>query len=99
MSQSRDNARRRAVEAWRLTTAWPAAYAKWRDERRRQSFGTKASNGCLGFLFFGIVVIFVPIMIFTVVEAAVVVYASLLSLVWGAVVVSDKLRRQPSASD
>ncbi len=50
-------------------------------------------------MFFGIVVIFVPIMIFTVVEAAVVVYASLLSLVWGAVVVSDKLRRQPSASD
>ena len=87
--------RARAIAAWKLTTAWPTAYSKWREERRRQSFGTKASNGCVGILFFGIIFVLVPIMMFLVIEAGVVLYASVLSVVWGACVLSDVVRRRP----
>lgn len=94
--------RANAVAAWRLTTAWPTAYGKWREERRQRSLGNKATDSCLGCLFFGVLFVFIPIMLFLLVEAAVVVYASLVSAIWGMGVISDRFRGSepigPSAS-
>ena len=87
--------RARALAAWKLTTDWPAAYGRWRDEMRKRSLGEKASSGCLGILFFGIIVVFIPIVIFLLVETGIIVVASAVSVVWGVGVIVDKFRRQP----
>lgn len=59
------------------------------NAKKEPSVGDKAQRGCLGFLIFGIVYIFVPMIIFLFVETAIVAYALLVSLLWGIGTVVD----------
>jgi hypothetical protein len=78
--------RDQARGAWGAAASWPDKYSKWKKE---PSVGDKAQRGCLGFLIFGIVYIFVPMIIFLFVETALVAYALLVSLLWGIGTVVD----------
>ena len=69
-----------AASAWRAVGSFPEKYSKWKKE---PSTGQKAQRGCLGFLIFGIAYIFVPMIMFLFIEAVLVAYALLVSLLWG----------------
>lgn len=82
--------RDQATEAWRAATSWPDRYANW---KKGPSVGDRAQRGCLGFLIFGIVYVFVPLMVFVCVETVLLAYALLFSALWGVGTVVERMRR------
>jgi hypothetical protein len=69
-----------AKKGWASAATWPS---KFYDAKRSRSMGQKTSGGCISFLIFGVAFIFVPMMIVIVVEAGIVAYALLFSILWG----------------
>ena len=51
-------------------------------------------RGCLGFLIFGIAYVFVPLLIFFAVETVLLLYAALMSVLWGLGVAADSLSKR-----
>lgn len=80
MSGFTDACRAQAVGAWRTTGAWPEKYTSW---KKGPGPSGRAQRGCLGFLIFGVVYIFLPLLIFLAVAMVLVAYALLMSLLWG----------------
>ena len=77
------------MAAWNSATSWPDKYSKW---KKGPGIGGRAQRGCLGFLIFGIVYIFVPLLVFICVETVLVTYALLASLLWGVGATVDSIR-------
>lgn len=89
MSSFADGCRRQASAAWRGVGSFPASYSKWKTG---PSAGQRAQRGCLGFLFFGVLYIFIPLMVFLAVEAVLVAWALLMSLIALIVIVTTDAR-------
>jgi hypothetical protein len=70
-----------ALGGWAATASWPARYENW---KRGPSLGGRAQRGCLGFLIFGVVYVFVPLMVLFMIEMVLITYALIASALWGA---------------
>jgi hypothetical protein len=66
--------------AWKAATSWPDRYAAW---KKGPSLSGRAQRGCLGTLIFGVVYIFMPLLVFLCVETVLLAYALLMSALWG----------------
>ena len=58
-------------------------YGKWQDERRQRTIGQKAGSGWLGFVLFGFVYFFIPIIVVLCVEVVIVAWTLLATALWG----------------
>lgn len=83
MSGFTDTFRGQAQGGWRAAGSWMTKYGKWQDERRQRTIGQKAGSGCLGFLLFGFVYFFIPIIVVLGVEIVIVAWAVLATALWG----------------
>ena len=90
MSGFTDSCRQQATGAWGVAGSFPDKYGAWKNG---PGVSGRAQRGCLGFLIFGIAYVFVPLVIFIAVEAVIVAYALLLTVLWGLGAAADGLRR------
>ncbi|MGH7690210.1 MAG: hypothetical protein ACREN3_11445 [Gemmatimonadaceae bacterium] len=82
-----------ARTAWGAAMSWPDRYAKWKNA---PSLSGRAQRGCLGMLIFGVVYVFVPLIVFVCVETVLLGYALLASVLWGVGAVVDGATRRRS---
>ena len=75
-----DTCHAQANGAWEAATSLPDRYAAW---KKGPSIGGRAQRGCLGVLLFGVVYVFLPLLVFLFVEMALIVYALVTGLLWG----------------
>jgi hypothetical protein len=91
-----------AKSAWTAAGGWLTKYGNWQDERRKRSAGQKAGSGCLGFLLFGFIYFFIPIIVVLAVELVIVSWALIASALWGVGAAVDAVRgvrgRAPSVA-
>lgn len=74
-------ATRTAKAGWAGAGRWPAKFYELRAEKKqRESTLNKAGTGCIGFLLFGLLVFFIPLVCMLAIEAVVVSWAVLWSL-------------------
>ena len=64
---------RQATTAWRAVVTCHGWFARKQQEgKQTDSLATRTGTGCLGFLMFGFVWIFIPLIVIVTVEAAIV---------------------------
>jgi hypothetical protein len=86
MSGFTEACRDQARAAWGAAASLTDKYSK-RNEGR--SLGNRAGTGCLGLLVFWVPLFLVLFMVFVAIEAALIAYALLVSLLWGIGTVVD----------
>jgi hypothetical protein len=81
----RQSLRRHTVASWRAVAKVPeVVYLKPKRDRQTEPIGQRAGIGCLGMLFFGVIVwLLLPLVFFLAVEAVVVAYALVVTALWG----------------
>lgn len=67
------------TQAWSAVATWPGRFYA---AKRSRTTSQKVSGGCLSFMIFGLAFVIVPLAIVMVVEAVLVVWALLVTLVW-----------------
>jgi hypothetical protein len=90
LSDFTDSCRTQARAAWSTAGSFPDRYSRWKKE---PGLSGRAQRGCLGVLIFGLVYVFVPLVIFLFVETVIIAWALLLSLLWGVGAAVDGVRR------
>ena len=96
MSAFTEGCRDQAHAAWGAAASWPDRYAAWKSG---PSVGGRAQRGCLGVLIFGLIYVFVPLLIFFAVETALLLYAALMSALWGAGTLVDSIASRGARKD
>lgn len=69
---------REANRAWERVGRFPNSYSRWKNG---PSTVQRLQRGCLGWLIFGVLYLFVPLMVFLAVEAVLLTWAVVVSLV------------------
>jgi len=83
------------AQAWKLVFSFPARYSTTRRQARAQrSLPNRAGTGCLGFLLFGFVWFFLPLMFVVAAETVLVAYALVVSAVLGIAATVDVFKRK-----
>lgn len=73
-----DSCVREAERAWGAVGQFPASYGRWKNG---PSTAQRLQRGCLGWLLFGVVYLFLPVMVFLAVETVLVTWAVLLTVI------------------
>jgi hypothetical protein len=76
--------RRHSLVAWKAVVQVPeVVYLKPKRDRQAEPLGRRATLGCLGMLFFGVIFwLLLPLLFFLAVEALVLAYALAMTVLW-----------------